>query len=309
MEFLIKVDETTYDISELVTDISYKDVLNNGCSKLEFKYINDDLVIKNGSIVSFKYNNANIFYGFVFRVSRNKGKEISVTAYDQLRYCKAKDTIVVKDDSITTLTTRMCNQLRLKKGSITDTKYVLPKTRVHEDKTWLDIIYTTISDTLVDTGKKYCLRDEFGSIAIRYLEELQLNLILGDESLAYDFGYEKSIDDGFYNQVKIRIKDTYNFHVKNDVNSVSKFGTLQYFEVMDSKTNASQANEKAEKLLSFYNKEQETLRLECLGDTSICAGASFYGLISDIELNKRLIVKEVTHKFLPNHTMSLEVMV
>jgi len=310
-EFLVEVNGQIYEISELVKSVSYTDNLNDGCSKLEFSYIDDDLIIKNGSVVRFKYDNANIFYGYVFKVSRNKGKEITVTAYDQLRYCKAKDTIVVKNDTITTLVNKMCNYFNLRKGMLTDTKYKLPVS-VQDDKTWLDIIYTAIEDTLTNTGKWYCLRDEFGSIAIRDIEDLTLSLILGDESFAYDYGYEKSIDDDFYNQIKIVTdnektgkRDVY---IAKDSNSIEKYGLLQYFEVLDKNTNPSQAKSKADMLLKLYNREVETLEISCLGDVRVRAGNSFYGRIEDIGLNKRLIVKSVTHEFVPVHTMSLEVM-
>lgn len=312
MEFLVKMDKKTYEISELVTKVSFIDTLNDGCSKLEFSYLNDDLIIKNGSIVSFKYDDVNIFYGYVFKVGRNAGKELNVTAYDQLRYCKAKDNITVKNDTITTITKKMCNYFNLKAGTLTDTSYVLPIS-VQADKTWLDIIYTGISDTLLNKGKKYAFRDEFGSVAVRDLEELQLNLVLGDESLVYDFEYEKSIDEDFYNQIKLASDnettgkgDTY---ITKDSNSIESCGLLQYFEKLDKNYNAAQAKSKADMLLSLYNREVETLSFKCLGDTSIRAGSSFYGQIEDIGMNKRLIVKSVTHEFLPVHTMSLEVMV
>ena len=71
--------------------------------------------------------------------------------------------------------------------------------------------------------------------------------------------------------------------------------------------NAAQAKYQAEQLLSLYNHEVESLNFKCLGDTSIRAGANIYGQIDDIGLNRTLIVKEVTHDFLPVHTMSLEV--
>lgn len=312
IEFLVKIDGQTYEISELVTKVSYTDKLNDGCGKLEFSYINDDLVITNGSIIMFKYNGVNIFYGYVFKHGRNKKKELTATAYDQLRYCKAKDTISVKDDTISTLVQKMCNYFNLKAGNIVDTKYRLPIS-VQDDKTWLDIVYTSISDTLMSTGKKYALRDEFGDIAVRDLEDLTLDLVLGDESLVFDFDYEKSIDDEFYNQVKLASdneksgkRDVY---IVYDSNSIKKYGLLQYFEVLDKNENPSQAKSKADNLLKLYNREMETLSLECLGDTSIRAGTSFFGRILDIELNKRLIVKSVTHDFLPIHTMNLEVMI
>lgn len=312
MKFLVEVDGQMYEISELVTSVSYTDKLNDGCSKLEFSYIDDDLGIQNGSVVQFRYNGANIFYGYVFKHSQNKQKEITVTAYDQLRYCKAKDIVVVKSgETLTNLVNKMCNYFSLNKGYIAKTGYALPTT-VHDDKTWLDIIYTAISDTLMNTGKWYCLRDEFGSIAIKDLEELQLNLVLGDESLAYDYEYEKSIDDETYNQIKISIPNEntgkYESYVVKDSESISKFGLLQYLEVLDKDANPSQAKSKADMLLKLYNREMETLELDCLGDVRVRAGTSFFGQIEDISLNKRLIVREVTHKFIPVHTMSLEVM-
>ncbi len=310
-EFLIEVDKKIYEISDLVTKVTYKDTLNDGCSKLEFSFVDDGLKLQNGSIVRFKYNGANIFYGYVFRYETNKKKDISVTAYDQLRYCKAKDIIVVKGDTITTLVKRMCTYFGLKTGTLTNSSHILA-TSVQDDKTWLDIIYNASSDTLMNTGKKYCLRDEFGNIALRDLEELKLDLILGDQSLCYDFNFKKSIDDDFYNQIKIYIKgDEKNkagiMTGTKDEASIKKYGLLQYYESVDSKTNYSQALNKAKILLTLYNHEAETLSLDCLGDTDIRAGSSFYAQISDISLNKRLIVKEVTHEFLPAHTMSLEV--
>ena len=309
MEFSVEKSGKIYEISELVKAVSFKDVLNDGCSKLEFSYIDDDLEIQNGSIIRFTNDDVK-FRGYVFKHGHNKKNEITVTAYDQLRYAKAKDTIVSKKDTVTTLTKRMCNYFELKKGTLTDTKYVLA-TILHDDKTWLDIIYSAISDTLTNKGKWYCLRDEYGSITLRDTEDLKLDLVLGDRNLCYDFDYTKSIDDNFYNYIKIYVEgDTAKeskIVVSNDAHSIKNYGILQYFETMDKKTNKAQAKAKADMLLKLYNRETESLTLECLGDTRIRAGSSFYGRIEDIELDKRLIVRSVTHKFLPVHTMSIEV--
>lgn len=310
IELLIEVNNKLYEISELVKSISFTDKLNDGCSKLEFSYIDDDLKIKNGSIVRFKFDNTNIFYGYVFKHGQNTKKEVSVTAYDQLRYCKAKDTIIVKNDTITTLTSKMCNYFNLRKGVLTDTMYKLPVS-VQDDKTWLDILYTAISDTLTNKGKWYSLRDEFGSVAIRDLEKLKLDLLIGDESLCYDYNYKNSIDENFYNYIKI-VSDNEStgkrdVYIAKDSNSFSKYGLIQYFEVSDKNSNPTQLKTKANMLLSLYNKEVETLTFKCLGDVRIRAGSSFYSSIEDLKLNKKLIVKTVTHNFLPVHTMSLEV--
>lgn len=309
MEFLIEVNNKIYEISELVTSVTYTDRLNDGCSKLEFAYKDDDIKISNGSVVRFKYDNTNMFYGIVFKHGKNKKGEVTITAYDQLRYAKAKDTIVSKSDTITTLTNKMCNYFNIRKGTLVDTKYKLP-TSVQDDKTWLDIVYNAISDTLLNTGRWYSLRDEFGSVTVRDINDLTVNLVLGDESLVFDFDYEKSIDDDFYNQIKLAVDNEESgkrdIYATKDSGSINKFGLLQYFEVL-SDANPSQTKSKADQLLKLYNREVETLDLECLGDTRIRAGTSFYGQIEDIELDKKLIVRQATHDYLPVHTMSLEV--
>lgn len=313
MEFLIDVDGKIYEISELVTSVSFSDKLNDGCSKLEFSYIDDSLKIQNGSTVRFKYGGVNIFYGRIFKHGQNKKKEITVTAYDQLRYCKAKDTIVCKNDTVTTLTNKMCNYFNLRAaGTLTDTKYKLPVS-VQDDKTWLDIIYNAISDTLTNTGRWYALWDEFGSVAVRDIEDLQLDLVLGDESLVHDYEYVKSIDDNFYNQIKLAMDNEATgkreLYITKDSGSIAKYGLMQYFEVLDKNGNPSQAKSKADMLLGLYNREVESLSLECLGDPRVRAGTSLFASIEDIEINKRLIVRSVAHDFVPVHTMQIEVMV
>lgn len=310
MELLvIKSKNEIHDISELVKSITYTDKLNDGSSKLEFSFIDDDLKVENANQIRFIHGDIK-FYGYAFKHGQNKNKETTVTAYDQLRYAKAKDTIVALKETVTTLTRRMCNYFNLRTGELIDTKYILP-TEAHEDKTWLDIIYGSIRETLLNKGSWYSLRDENGLICLRDINDLKLDLVLGDESLVYDYDYQKSIDNDFYNQIKIYVKgedDKTVGHfesVKNDA-SIKKYGLLQYFETMENK-NASQAKSKADMLLRLYNRETETLSLNCLGDTRIRAGSSFYGQIEDIELGKILIVRSVTHKFIPVHTMEIEV--
>ena len=75
----------------------------------------------------------------------------------------------------------------------------------------------------------------------------------------------------------------------------------------DKSVDVAKLQEKAKKLLQLYNHEKETIKLSCLGDHSVRAGCSIFGSVEDIDLNRRVIVKTVTHKYLPVHTMELEV--
>lgn len=311
MEFLIEIDGKIYEISDLVSDISYADQLNNGCSTLDFDLINQDIEIKNGSTVRFRYKDKPVFYGRVFKHRLNEKGVCRIKACDQLRYAKAKDTIVIKDESLTNLVTRMCNYFSFPAGVLEETGYQLPVS-VQDDKTWLDIIYNGISDTLMGTEKWYCLRDEFGSIALRNMESLALPLVLGDGSLCYGFERELSIDSDFYNYIKLsadnEISGLKDFYEEYDEESVKRYGFLQYYAAENQNTSPEKIREKAKILKKRYGTENEKLSFECIGDLSVRAGCSIYGIIDGIKLQKKLVVNSVTHKFLPAHTMSVEVL-
>lgn len=302
----------------MCTDISFKDSFNDGASTLEFSYLYDgDLLLHNGDVVRLTNTSETdgIFFGKVFKVSMDESRKVEVKAYDQLRYCKAKDIITIKGgtDNIVTITNMMCSNLNLKAGTHAAVSYMAQSDKVKYQDTWLDILYDMISETLTNTGEWYRLADVYGEVKIENLRDLQLPLVIGDNSLATGYSWEKSIDDDFYNIVKISWMDETSGKAQTyqeyDQNSVNQYGNLLYYEHADTKNaqDAEKLKDKAKKLLQLYNYEKESIKLNCIGDHSVRAGCSIYGSVADIALDRRVIVNSVTHKYLPTHTMELEV--
>lgn len=314
MELLVETQGYIYDISKMCTEISWTDTLNEGASMLEVSYIQNGLTLLNGDVVRLTDHDQTdgIFLGTVFRVSGDESGIIKVKAYDQLRYAKHKDIVVLENGTLKGLVQNMCAYLSLTPGTMEEPGYVIPTIADYE-KTWLDHIAQAISDTLIGTQEMYCVRDEYGAVCLWNMRNLQTPLVLGDGSLCTGYSWEKSIDEDFYNRIKVVWKDEASGQIQVgsalDQEGINRYGLLQYLESSQSNVdNAAKAQERASQLLRLYNHEKETLKLECVGDLRVRAGNSIYGSIADIGLNRRLIVKKVTHTFLPVHTMSVEVM-
>ena len=140
MEVLVETQGYIYDISDMCTDVSWSEVLNDGASSLDISYIRNGLTLQNGDVIRLTDNDQadGIFFGTVFKVSGDESGIIKVKAYDQLRYAKHKDIVVLENGTLKDLAQHMCAFLSLKPGTMEEPGYILPAIADYE-KTWLTI--------------------------------------------------------------------------------------------------------------------------------------------------------------------------
>lgn len=323
IELILQSSETgkAWEISELVSTITWSTYVIDQPGKLTFTFIDEKDVIlaAEGSAISFKVNDTNVFFGYVFKEAVDQSEKISVTAYDQLRYLKNKDTYVVKNMTASQLFTKVCKDFKLKSKVIDASTYVLPSS-VEDNKALFEIVQKGVDLTLINNGSFYVIRDNFGTLEFQLINRLKTLVVIGDGSSLSTYDFESSIDDDTFNQVKLvkENKDTQKreIYIVKDSSTISKWGTLQYFESVDEDSNAAQIQQRAEMILKLKNRKTKSLKLgTVIGDLRVFAGSGIILSIDKlvargVEKNKYFMVTAATHTFASDkHTMSLELQV
>lgn len=277
--------------------------------KLTFTVLKDEMIdFQEGNPVKLLINGIGKFFGFVFEKKRNKDGLIKVTAYDQLRYLKNKDTYVYTNKTAAEVLKMVVNDFSLTCGAIEDTGYSIAK-KVEDNKTLFDIVQNALDDTLRVSKKMFVLYDDFGKLTLKNIVNMKVDLLI-DEETAEDFDYTSSIDKNTYNQVKLVYENEEtgkrDVYLVKDTANINKWGVLQYFDTLKEKENGKT---KADALLQLYNKKTRNLSIKgAFGDSRVRAGSTIaINLnIGDIIVQSYMLVEKCTHTFKESeHRMDL----
>lgn len=264
--------------------------------------------VTEGNAVRFKYKNHNTFYGFIFTKKRDKEPVVSVTAYDQLRYFKNKDTYVYKNKTADEVIRMLASDFLLNIGILEQTGYKIA-TRSESNKTLFDVSQMAIDLTMQNTNQMFVLYDDFGKICLKNIERMKLGLII-DEETGENFDYSSSIDNDTYNQVKLTYdnKDTgkREVYIAKDTSHINEWGVLQYYDKIDEKVNGKA---KVDALLKLYNQKTRKLQIKnAMGDIRVRGGSLVIIKMNlgDIKLQNFMLVEKAKHIFKNNeHWMDL----
>lgn len=282
--------------------------------KLTFKIIKDDaLDFSEGSPVRMKVDGENVFFGFVFKQQRTKEQIITVTAYDQLRYLKNKDTKVYEGKTASQFIKMIADDYALNVGTLEDTGYTIPS-RVEENTSLFEMVENSLDLTLTNTGEMFILYDDFGKLTLKALSSMYVGspgaYLMIDEETAETYDYTSSIDDNTFNKVKLTYdnEDTgfREVYIAHSGENINKWGILQYFDTLQKGENGQA---KADALLSLYNKKTRNLKItNALGDNRVRAGSMVVVnlVLGDVKLKNFMMVEKVKHTYKENeHWMDL----
>jgi hypothetical protein len=271
--------------------------------KLAFSVLADDVLdFSEGSAVRLRVGGDNIFFGFVFKQQGDRGKVINVTAYDQLRYLRNKDTIVYENKTADQFLRMVAADYGLNVGELENTGYVI-ESRVEENSSLFDMAQNALDLTLTNTGDMYVLYDDFGKLALKHLSSMAVGrpgaYLMVDEETGENFSYTSSIDDNTYNKIKLTYDNEETgfreVYITQDSQNINKWGILQYFDTLSKGENGQT---KADALLKLYNKKTRNLKLtNVLGDNRVRAGSMIVVNLDlrDMKLRNFMLVESCKH--------------
>lgn len=282
--------------------------------KLTFKVLYDKrLDFTEGGAVMLYKDNKPLFYGYVFKRSRDREGIIEVTAYDQLRYLNNKDVYVYENKTASELIAMIADDFGLKTGEIENTGFVIPS-RIEDNSTLFDIMENALDITLKNGGKEFVLYDDFGKLTLKSIKNMYVkrdnSYLLLDESTGESFMYSSSIDNGTCNKIKLIYEHDKSgkrdIYTAEDKENIKNWGILQYYDTLKEGENGQA---KAEALLKLYNAKTRKLRItNAFGDCNVRAGSMVAVRLDlgDMTVNNFMLVEKVTHTFkLDEHFMDL----
>lgn len=268
--------------------------------ELTFTVLKDDkLNFVEGNAVRLQVDKTGVFFGFVFKKKPNKNGTIEVTAYDQLRYLKNKDTYVYSNKRADEVIRMIAKDFGMNVGTLENTGYRIPS-RVEDNVSLFDMILNAVDLTLQNNGQQYVFYDNFGKLTLKKIQSLAVDYLV-DASTAEDFDYESSIDSDTYNRVKLirenKDKGVREVFISQDSKNINNWGVLQHFDKLEENENGKA---KADALLKLYNNKTRRLSVQnALGDLRVRGGSMVVVALNlgDVVISNMMLVEKCVHHF------------
>ena len=273
MDIRLEVITTTkarYDITEVLSSITWSGDYKQSARKLEFSIITSSLDknipsvdIQSGSTVIFYEKGVELFRGMVFSRSVEKNT-ISFLAYDDgIRLLKIKGYYNFKNKSVTSICNQICSDYSIPKGTFPEVSTKI--TKIFINVSLYDIIMSCYTEAAKSNGKKYMCVFDKGKVSVVEKGINKLNITFEEMNNLIDTSYSESIEN-MVNKVVV-VDDSGNkkahYYKQSQIDLYGLFQeVIQEAEGKDNKTEAE----------SKYKDIERTCSLSGYGNTSCKVG-------------------------------------
>lgn len=287
------------DFEQVAGQVQLASALGGGADCLTFSYpLQSAALPENGQAVVFTQGEYRLFYGFLF-ASRTDGQQVFCTAYDQLRYWKAKGSLQRPAESLGAFLQRIasCVGDRTRLGSWEgDARPLAPFW--FDGVSYLDMAYRSLEERRQMDGSRYAFFDEFGALRLCPAGQMVLPLTVGEGSLAVGLQYRVSIDEDTYNMVQLAGGEAGGglAALCQDEETVRRWGRLALYRQENSQMNAVQLQNQAQVLLRQKNRPTRQLDLTCRGDWRVRGGSGLRVLLPALGIDQWMWVQQCRHQ-------------
>ena len=299
---------STDDIAQLSMSISCKAVRNPHDKLMPaFTFTSGDKwQLFNGSTM--------IFRGIITKT----GLDGSIAANDFGWYLNKSKIIlqcngVAADDAIR----QLCQKAGVSVGSVPSMPTIITEVYIAQEPS--TILSDILDKVTAERGIKYFSRVEpdrglcvypYPTAPIALSVQLARNLRPFDPTWSLGAVSGEDSMDELRNQVSVYREEGDTARIlatATDSGSISKYGWLQHMESADEGTTAAQAQQLASQKLRALNRLTQTRKVDNMLGADVRAGTMLRFSSDAFGLTGDWIVKQVTHTYAPQHTMSLEV--
>ena len=320
-QVIIVKQNQCYDVSDIAGNISWNDNIDSLGMEFCFSIATSDekyftkFVIEVGDMVLFR-KEYEIFRGIIVSKTVSAMTEQNFKAYDFCWYFN-KSKVIKQFNGINAgkAIQQLCDELNIKIGEIAPMRSNIK--HIYYDKTVADIIEDILEQETAETAKSYIKEmrgDSFyifekGSITIQPMFKPAVNIAafpVTDE--IGDFNRVWSIEE-MKNAVKIVSGSEKSVRIlgeAKDEQNIKKYGLLQEIETIDEKE-FNKAQNIAQNKLKQYNKIEETINVNLLGDDGTRAGRILTINDEKSEILGNFFIISCSHTISNGiHTMTLE---
>ena len=303
------------DITQLVESIQWAGRRGSPARTLTVSLLDDDgywhersgIDVEEGWQCIFKWNGTELFRGIFMTQGTTQKKTGKYKAYDNGIYLSNnRDTFVYESKTASQIFSDVCSRFGLPTGEVAGCSYTIPD-HIKKKATGWDTIEDALSLEFDNTGTRFFVVSEKGSLSLKKRKENIVQWVLETGANVTSYNFSKSIENG-KTRIKLLSAEGTVLAEASDPGLEAKIGIMQEVETPDETLNSAQLKALADSMLAEKKQASRTLNLnDLIGIPDVISGVGVFVIIPHIAISRTLYVDSDTHTFKDNlHTMSLQ---